>query len=321
MDLLCCERTSETECRAYADPALIENDRVLQNLLKTEERYAPNSSYFECVQRDISPLMRKIVAEWMLEVCEEQKCQEEVFPLSMNYVDRFLSICPIRKSQLQLLGTTCLLLASKLREASPLTAEVLVFYTDNSVTLDDLWRWEQLVVSKLKWELSAVTPGDFLIHILSRLPVSPTWDHMMILRHAQTFIALSAREYKFSMYTPSMIAAASIAAALHGLDWTGKSGFGLRGLFDELTRITAIEQDYLRGCLEQIEEMVTQVQGGHVNGDGNANGDAGVDGHQVVSMSVSSGQQRPLGEQTTSQEKMIEHEKAGTPTDVRDVHF
>ncbi|KAL2731318.1 G1/S-specific cyclin-D2 [Vespula squamosa] len=194
MDLLCCERTSETECRAYADPALIDDDRVLQNLLKTEERYAPNSSYFECVQRDISPLMRKIVAEWMLErltdhlvfstlrleiyavaellngrmedvvpipinvplfdgyqyniksikkyiyVCEEQKCQEEVFPLSMNYVDRFLSICPIRKSQLQLLGTTCLLLASKLREASPLTAEVLVFYTDNSITLDDLWR-------------------------------------------------------------------------------------------------------------------------------------------------------------------------------------
>ncbi|KAF7403157.1 hypothetical protein HZH66_005424 [Vespula vulgaris] len=67
MDLLCCERTSETECRAYADPALIDDDRVLQNLLKTEERYAPNSSYFECVQRDISPLMRKIVAEWMLE--------------------------------------------------------------------------------------------------------------------------------------------------------------------------------------------------------------------------------------------------------------
>lgn len=49
-------------------------------------------------------------------------------------------------------------------------------------------------------------------------------------------------EYKFSMYTPSMIAAASVAAALHGLDWTGKSGYGLAGLLDELTRITAIEQ-------------------------------------------------------------------------------
>lgn len=39
-----------------------------------------------------------------------------------------------------------------------------------------------------------------------------------------------------------MIAAASVAAALHGLDWTGKSGYGLAGLLDELTRITAIEQ-------------------------------------------------------------------------------
>nr|XP_012230596.1 PREDICTED: G1/S-specific cyclin-D2 [Linepithema humile] len=198
MDLLCCE-TTETECRAYADPALLGDDRVLQNLLQTEERYAPSSSYFECVQRDISPLMRKIVAEWMLEVCEEQKCQDEVFPLSMNYVDRFLSICPIRKSQLQLLGTACLLLASKLRETSPLTAEVLVFYTDNSITLDDLWRWEQLVVSKLKWELSAVTPGDFLMHILSRLPMPRTWDTVKVRKHAQTFIALSARgEHQYS---------------------------------------------------------------------------------------------------------------------------
>lgn len=68
MDLLCCETTESNECRAYPDPALLGDERVLQNLLKTEERYAPSSSYFECVQRDISPLMRKIVAEWMLEV-------------------------------------------------------------------------------------------------------------------------------------------------------------------------------------------------------------------------------------------------------------
>lgn len=56
-------------------------------------------------------------------------------------------------------------------------------------------------------------------------------------------------EYKFSMYTPSMIAAASVAAALHGLDWTGKSGYGLAGLLDELTRITAIEQVSYQNCV------------------------------------------------------------------------
>lgn len=73
------------------------------------------------------------------QVCEEQKCQDDVFPLSMNYLDRFLSICPIKKSQLQLLGTACLLVASKLREPRPVSAETLVFYTDNSITLQDLW--------------------------------------------------------------------------------------------------------------------------------------------------------------------------------------
>ena len=68
MDLLCLETTEEQECRAYPDAAILGDARVLQNLLKTEERYMPGNSYFECVQVDISELMRKIVAEWMLEV-------------------------------------------------------------------------------------------------------------------------------------------------------------------------------------------------------------------------------------------------------------
>ncbi|PSN48879.1 G1/S-specific cyclin-D3 [Blattella germanica] len=138
MDLLCCE-SSEYECRAYSDPVLLHDERVLQNLLSNEERYTTSRSYFECVQKDLTPQMRKIVADWMLEVCEDQKCQEEVFPLAMNYVDRFLSVCPIRKAQLQLLGTACLLLSSKLREPRPLSAEILVYFTDNSITVDDLW--------------------------------------------------------------------------------------------------------------------------------------------------------------------------------------
>ena len=72
------------------------------------------------------------------QVTEEQRCEEEVFTLSMNYLDRFLSAISIRKTHLQLLGTVCMFLASKLKETIPLTAEKLVIYTDHSITLEEL---------------------------------------------------------------------------------------------------------------------------------------------------------------------------------------
>lgn len=65
--LLCLESGRET--RAAIDPNLLDDDRVLQNLLGMEERYQVNSKLFDCVQgRDITPDMRRTVAEWMLDV-------------------------------------------------------------------------------------------------------------------------------------------------------------------------------------------------------------------------------------------------------------
>lgn len=55
-------------------------------------------------------------------------------------MDRFLATTSVRKTHLQILAAACLLLASKLREPSciGLPAELLVFYTDNSITRTDL---------------------------------------------------------------------------------------------------------------------------------------------------------------------------------------
>uniref|UniRef100_A0A1B0CAB6 Cyclin-like domain-containing protein n=2 Tax=Phlebotominae TaxID=7198 RepID=A0A1B0CAB6_LUTLO len=103
--------------------------------------------------------MRRIVATWMLELCEQRKCQEEVFVLALNYMDRHLRRKIVPKTSLQLLASACLLLASKLREPSckSLSADVLVYFTDDSITKYELINWELLVLNTLKWDISVVT--------------------------------------------------------------------------------------------------------------------------------------------------------------------
>uniref|UniRef100_A0A8C4SF76 G1/S-specific cyclin-D2 n=1 Tax=Erpetoichthys calabaricus TaxID=27687 RepID=A0A8C4SF76_ERPCA len=254
MELLCYE--VDTIRRARPDPNLLYDDRVLQNLLILEERFLPQGSYFKCMQKDIQPFMRRMVATWMLEVCEEQKCEEEVFPLAMNYLDRFLAVVPIKKRHLQLLGAVCMFLASKLKETCPLTAEKLCIYTDNSIKPEELLDWELVVLGKLKWNLAAVTPHDFIEHIVRKLPL-PTEKLPLIRKHTQTFIALCATDYSFALYTPSMIATGSVAAAVCGLqlDDGDRSLWG-DNLTDLLAKITNIEVDCLKACQELIETVL-----------------------------------------------------------------
>ena len=116
---------------------IVRDDRVLENVMGFEAAAMP-SNYFETVQTEIKPHMRKIVIEWMLEICEEQGCQPEVFALAVDYLDRALSRVNVRKSQFQLLASVCIFVASKFKESSPMMADKLVVYSDFSITTSEI---------------------------------------------------------------------------------------------------------------------------------------------------------------------------------------
>ncbi|KAH9424845.1 Protein kinase binding [Dermatophagoides pteronyssinus] len=250
MELLCIE--SETEPIALFDPNIVDDDRTLTNLIFTEEHYLITGSYFKCLQTDLTTNNRTELASWMLEVCEAEQCQNEIFPLAMNILDRFLALVKLRKGQLQLLGSVCLFIASKLRQSKTISPQKLIYYTDWSITLNELTDWEILVLSKLKWDVAAITPNDFVDPLLRRLCKYSTLidEHQnRIRKQTLNMIDLCSLDFNFSMYPPSMIAAASLISAINDLLKSFKNHFVVyrsisSQILYQLHELTGIEKQF-----------------------------------------------------------------------------
>ncbi|XP_077449613.1 G1/S-specific cyclin-D2-like isoform X1 [Stigmatopora argus] len=297
MDLYCME--SMVEVKAAADPTSFNDDQVLTNLLTIEEHFRPRWWYSQQVQQDINAHMRSILAGWMLEVCEAEKSEEDIFPLSVNYLDRYLSLMPTQKNHLQLLGAVCMFLAFKLKDTRPLSAERLCMYTENSISPNELLNWELVVLGKLKWDMAAVIPNDFVEHFVRRLPL-PEDKLPMVRKHTQTFIELCIIDEELAMKRPSMIASSSMGAAICGLQLENHDQRLTRdNLTQRLAAITNAEVTCLRQCQEQIEH--------------------------VLAVSLKKSAQAPAiiktGEQQQHEDQDQGQSKSSTPTDVQDVNL
>jgi hypothetical protein len=92
----------------------------------------PACTYMESVQRDITPHMRAVLIDWLVEVqAEFQLCSESLF-LCTNFIDRFLSLEAVPRARLQLVGVSCLLIATKYEEVRCPRVRECVFICDNT---------------------------------------------------------------------------------------------------------------------------------------------------------------------------------------------
>ncbi|XP_045481886.1 G1/S-specific cyclin-E1 [Harmonia axyridis] len=109
------------------------------------------------------PRMRAILLDWIMEVCEVYHLRRVTYYLGVDYFDRFLSIRPdVPKNQLQLVGVTCLFLAAKLEEIYPPRVTEFSYVCDGACSPDDILNCELLILNSLGWDLSLMTPSDWL---------------------------------------------------------------------------------------------------------------------------------------------------------------
>jgi hypothetical protein len=69
----------------------------------------------------------------------------------------------------------------------------------------------------MQWELSAITPMDYLDHALPRLGLESHCDMEELRRRTETILVVAATDYQFAYHSPSLMAASAIVTALQSL--------------------------------------------------------------------------------------------------------
>ena len=100
-------------------------------------------------QRDINSSMRAMLCDWLVEVHRKLDMLPETLFLSINLTDRYLSTTEIRRSKLQLVGVTAMVIASKYEEIYPPVVNDFVYFTDNAYTRDEILMMEKSILETL----------------------------------------------------------------------------------------------------------------------------------------------------------------------------
>merc|ERR1712013_757115 len=244
------------EIESHVDTVIVSDNRVLENMLNAEKEVTVEG-YCGNKDSNLAPHMRKIVTDWMMEVCEDQQCKPEVFFLSINYLDRFLSSVNIKKNQFQLCASVCILLASKFSQVVPITTDKLVIYTDSSVTIEELRQWEIKILDVLQWELCSVTTHTFLEHFIPGLcTVLSKVNNNKVRTHAQTITAMAATEYDLITAKQSIVAAAALSIAV-------KEEVEDESLIEEVIKYLSARIKCSENTLRLVISLIEELLEGH----------------------------------------------------------
>jgi len=174
-------------------------------------RCRPSTSYMADMQPEINEGMRGILVDWLVEVAEEYRLVPDTLYLSVAYIDRYLSQSHVRRSRLQLVGVTCMLLAAKYEEIYAPEVREFCYITDNTYTANQVLECERKVLDTLNFELTQPTAKSFLRRFIRAAEAHTRCVRTHYL--ADYLCELTLLDYNFLTFLPSQVAASVVYLA------------------------------------------------------------------------------------------------------------
>ncbi|XP_057549596.1 G2/mitotic-specific cyclin S13-7-like [Amaranthus tricolor] len=164
-------------------------------------------------QPDINEKMRAILVDWLIEVHSRFELVPEALYLTINLVDRFLSIKAIPRRELQLVGIGAMLIACKYEEIWAPEVNDFVAICERAYNNEQILKMEKAILGKLEWYITVPTPYVFLSrYIKASIPENDMENLVYFLAE------LALMNYHCSIsFSPSMIAASAVLVARHTL--------------------------------------------------------------------------------------------------------
>jgi hypothetical protein len=114
--------------------------------------------------------MHSILIDWLVDVAIEFRLSNSTLALTSSILERFLALEDLEKKQLQLLGVTCMWIASKMEEVSVPLVSDFAWITYDTYTVDELRAMERRVLNALQFAISQWIPMNYL-KLIFELPV------------------------------------------------------------------------------------------------------------------------------------------------------
>ena len=193
-------------------------------------------------QPDINARMRAILLDWIIQVHNKYGLMPETLYLTINIVDRYLSVTTVARTELQLVGISALLISSKYEEIWPPWVNDMITISDSAYSRDQILAMEKAILCRLGWYLTVPTPYVFAVrYTKASLPSDNEMENMVFF-----FTELGLMDYSVTIRNnPSKLAASAVYAARCTLNktpaWT-----------ETLKHYTGYGEDQLRDCAKSL---------------------------------------------------------------------